>query len=186
MMRHINKAPWILLAATSLWAGWVLVAVSDAGVALPFIFVEFFGGVFYAGLTVTFLFIFIARAIRRREPLRRAVVPALRIQMTLLAMVAVGATTDLAFVARLKVSQGSLERAAHEAYAGRLPITPRRIGLFAVREVDVIGHAVRFLTTDCGLDECGVVFSERGEPPVKGEDGYRHLQGPWWHWHRSW
>jgi hypothetical protein len=36
------------------------------------------------------------------------------------------------------------------------------------------------------VDDCGVVYSPTGEPPVVGEDSYEHISGPWWHWYRSW
>jgi hypothetical protein len=62
-----------------------------------------------------------------------------------------------------------------------------RVGLFWLREAEVLPDGVvRMITTDCMFDQCGVVYSPRGAPPVVGEDTYNALGGPWYHWWRSW
>ena len=63
------------------------------------------------------------------------------------------------------------------------------VGLYSVREVEVLPHGVvRLITSTSGLDEAGFVYSPKGLPPVVGEDFYRKLPliEHWYHWRRSW
>jgi hypothetical protein len=63
----------------------------------------------------------------------------------------------------------------------------RRVGLFQLRETEPLDNGVvRFITAKDFIDDAGFVYSPNRQPPIKGEDSYRHLYGDWWYWHRSW
>lgn len=64
----------------------------------------------------------------------------------------------------------------------------RWVGLHFIREAEILpGGVIRIITSHEGLaDDAGYVYSPRSTPPVIGEDVYRHVIGPWYHWHRSW
>ena len=181
-----DNAAWVLAGATALWACWLLVGASDGGLALPVAAAASGGTLLLGAVGVTRAARTAWRARRLRAPLRTTVPVPVCVQLAGLAVCMLALSTDIAFGARVLLSQRALERAAHAAQRGRVPHQPQRIGLFVVREMDVVGSAVRFVTTDCGLDECGVAFSAQGEPPRHGEDRYVHLRGAWWRWHRSW
>ncbi len=62
----------------------------------------------------------------------------------------------------------------------------RRVGLFKVRETELLkSETVRLITAEDFVDHAGFVYSPQ-KPPVLGEDSYSHLYGSWWHWQRSW
>ena len=95
----------------------------------------------------------------------------------------------VSFVVRFKLSQQALENFAEHPTLDHDPSTFQWVGLFALREVDVAGSAVRMIVSECNvLDDCGFVFSPDGEPPILGEDHYIKIPFAkgWYHWHRSW
>lgn len=93
----------------------------------------------------------------------------------------------LAFPTRFRLSRSALESYVQRAQAGDVPSQARVVGLFRVRETEVLpGGVVRLITTTCMLDDCGVVFSPRRRPPTIGEDSYYPLSDGWWRWWRSW
>lgn len=103
----------------------------------------------------------------------------------LLAML--GAWSDTPLRLRLIAGQGPLLR-----HAVTLRDDPSRAteeggheyGIFAVQESSVVSGQVRLITTPCGADSCGLVYSPDGEPVVVTRDSFRRLWGPWWHWRR--
>jgi len=93
------------------------------------------------------------------------------------------------FIVRFKLSQQALENFAEHPTLDHDPSTFQWVGLFPLREVEVIGSAVRMIVSECNvLDDCGFVFSPDGEPPILGEDYYTKIPFAkgWYHWHRSW
>jgi hypothetical protein len=93
---------------------------------------------------------------------------------------------------RLKLSESALTSYVREVQAGRRSSQAggdptRRVGLFDVKETELLdGGIVRLITTEDFVDHAGFVYSPQQQPPVRGEDSYRHLYGSWWHWQRSW
>ena len=93
---------------------------------------------------------------------------------------------------RLKLSESALTSYVREIQAGRRSSQAggdptRRVGLFDVKETELLdGGIVRLITTEDFVDHAGFVYSPQQQPPVRGEDYYRHLYGSWWHWQRSW
>ena len=93
-----------------------------------------------------------------------------------------GTLLDLRFL----VSKPFLDRYVSRVIAGAPVRKGERVGLFIARETEVLpGGVVRIITTECALDDCGLVFS-RGRPPNLGEDSYDPLGENWWSWWRSW
>jgi hypothetical protein len=65
--------------------------------------------------------------------------------------------------------------------------TERWVGLFRIRETELLSHGVvRIITSEDGFDDAGFTFAPAFPPPVVGEDSYTHITGSWWHWDRSW
>jgi hypothetical protein len=86
------------------------------------------------------------------------------------------------FRARFSLSRPALTAKAKEALKAGTIADDQYIGLFHVEFASVYDGQVRFLTAGCGLlDSCGVVYSPSGPPTMRGEDRFRHLDGPWWH-----
>ncbi len=98
------------------------------------------------------------------------------------------ATTDVGIRGRLWLCESEVARfaTAIEPGAGWDLEKSAQVGLFSVREVDRHGDCVRMITAKDFLDDAGLVYCQAGQPPRIGEDSYRHLWGPWWHWRRSW
>ena len=108
-----------------------------------------------------------------------------------MAAIAVVVWTGAAFRVRFMASLpwlGPYAAAVSASNASAAPVAaPRRVGFFAVREVELLPQGVvRLITTDCMFDHCGLVFSPNGRPPVVGEDNYVRLPSGWWQWLRSW
>jgi hypothetical protein len=94
-------------------------------------------------------------------------------------------------ILRLKLSESALKQYVLEVQTKyptkKMPGSKRSVGLFEVRETELLeGKIVRMITAADFLDDTGLVYSPDRVPPVRGEDGYRHLYGDWWYWHRSW
>lgn len=163
-----------------LWGAVVVYAASDGATSVAEYLVYFAGGCLFVGLTGLLA---VACLWARRVP------RAFAIQTIVLIAVFFTVSLDLAFGARFLVSRQSLEEAVRQISAGTESKDRRWVGLFRVRQIDTAQGAegvVRFILGDCGLDECGVVYSARGQPPRVDEDLYRPMGGPWWHWQRSW
>ena len=101
----------------------------------------------------------------------------------------IAARTDAFLSFRVLLSSHALAAAAADvgpSHGVDSEWKPRWVGLFRVSEAESLAGGVRFITTECGFDDCGVVYWMTGSPPRIGEDYYAHLYGPWWRWHRSW
>jgi hypothetical protein len=93
------------------------------------------------------------------------------------------------FEIRFRLSQEALENFSQQRLLDNDPSTIRWVGLFLLYDIDVQGSSVRMLTGGCHLfDDCGFVYSPRGEPPIIGEDIYDKMPfaQKWYYWHRSW
>jgi hypothetical protein len=99
---------------------------------------------------------------------------------------------QIPFIIRLKLSETALTEYIQAVKYGSRSLTStayplRWVGLFRVKETELLdGGIVRMITTDAFLDDAGFVYSPNRQPPIQGEDSYRHLYGDWWYWHRSW
>ncbi len=99
---------------------------------------------------------------------------------------------QLPTIIRVKLSESALDRYVREVQTKyhstqKIPMAKRSVGLFEIRETEVLdGKIVRMITAEDFLDHAGLVYSPARMPPSIGEDGYRHLYGDWWYWHRSW
>ncbi len=93
------------------------------------------------------------------------------------------------FEIRFKLSQQALENYARHPALDTDNATVQWVGLFPLREVDVVGTSIRMIVAECHvLDDCGFVYSPNGEPPRVGEDSYQEMPfaGDWCYWQRSW
>ena len=175
-----------------LWAVVVIWLGSDAGFNIIAFLVAEFGGLILLGWWLARLVVWLVR--RRRSPgaepafTRSHTIRWLWEPVTIVACFAI-AYTGILFPARFAVSRPALDRYAMQVRerGDSTPPPGKLVGLFRVREVELLPDGVvRLITTECMLDDCGMVYSPIGRPPVIGEDSYRPLSGNWWHWHRSW
>jgi len=95
-----------------------------------------------------------------------------------------------AFFVRFLASRPALDRfASSMVAAGPMvpnPPAPIEVGLFQVRDVEVLTHGtVRLIIGKDWFYDAGLVYCAEGEPPVIDEDFYAPLGGGWFHWHRS-
>lgn len=94
---------------------------------------------------------------------------------------------DLPFYVRFFSSEPFLDQYVQSVAAvGRPRQMPHRVGLFTIREAEVLPTGVvRIITTDCMFDDCGLAFSRVGQPPLIEQESYRQVAGRWWQWRRS-
>jgi hypothetical protein len=177
----------LTLTLAAAWAMYVLGLGSDAGITVPVLLTLVYGG--GAILILWCLRLGAHILITRRAPEQRRLLRLLLAPCFVVACVA-AVWTGVAFRIRFLLSKPALERfIRHPTTVERRadPPPPARVGLFWLREVEVLpGGVVRIITTPCMFDDCGVVYSPRGLPPIIGEDHYRPLAGAWHHWWRSW
>jgi hypothetical protein len=181
-----TKGLWILAGGTFLWGSAALLGASDGAGSIFEYLSYFYGGLLFGATTLAILVPVVIRGIRRGDRLRLILPLPLLLQSGFILLVVAAINFDLAFGVRFVLSRAALGEAAEEIRSARRAPRPGWIGLFHVREVNTVGSAVRFITGECFLDDCGLAFNREGEPPRDGEDSYVHLVGPWWRWHRSW
>jgi hypothetical protein len=89
------------------------------------------------------------------------------------------------FLARFRLSEAALTGEAQrrlQAPPDRVDLTRRRVGLFRVRQTEVVNGQVRFITTSCGVvDSCGVIYAPTSAPARWQEDVFSPISGRWWH-----
>ncbi|MCI0441179.1 MAG: hypothetical protein L0177_18915 [Chloroflexi bacterium] len=187
-MRLLERVLAVLtLMAGCVWAAYVLLLGSDAGITVPVLLVLVWGGaailVLWAVRSVVHLLV------TRRDPASRRV-RRLVAEPVALALCFAFVWSGASFWVRFQFSRPSLSRyvqSTSPAIASGVFTPGIRVGLFWLREAEVLPNGVvRMITTDCMFDHCGLVYSPRGAPPVIGEDTYDALGGPWYHWWRSW
>jgi hypothetical protein len=181
------------------WSTYVIAAASDAGLTVPALLILVWGALAVLGLWGVWAFVHWRRTTQGRlsRPWHWAYIWGYPV--VVLGLVAVtwfGGT----FWVRFLLSKPALEHLVEDrttldglvrdyeaAIAARRLGTNARVGLFWVREAEVLPSGiVRLITTDCMFDHCGVVYSPNAEPPRIGEDQYSRLVGGWWRWWRSW
>jgi hypothetical protein len=180
-MSWFERPPRILMGFVLLWLVVFLWLFSDAGVPFPS-----WVGMSAASLALGLAWVVrLAIAFANQKPELRLVRPQLRYWVTIPAILAGAVVLGLSLLplsVRVYLSADALTHSAPFA-------APEKhwIGLFLVQDSSRFDNERRFLTNECGLvDSCGVVFSPDGPPPRRGEDSFRHLYGPWWHWYQSW
>jgi hypothetical protein len=168
-----------------LWTIALLVVGSDAGTDILDVYVFAFGG---CGVAICWIMRYLA-VTRKRDPSatpRTALVVAIGS-----AWIVIGAVTTMIdaphnplFHARFRASEAALTAEARRLLmAGQEPAKGTHIvGLFRVKQTDVVNGEVRFITTSCGMiDLCGFVYSPSTEPKRLAEDVFSPLHGRWWH-----
>jgi len=116
--------------------------------------------------------------------------------VALLGLVVVAAElTDGPLWLRYRASRAAMDRVAAEVV--RQPEQARsirRIGWFPAAQVRALpGGGMRFAVPGAGIldDAVGFAYSPTGVPAAVGdgvdaEDGYYHVEGPWYVWRQSW
>jgi hypothetical protein len=177
----------LTLTAGFAWVAYVLLFGSDAGLTVDVVIALVWGG--GAVLVLCALRVALHLVLTRRAPERRRIRRLVAEPIVLLLCFAF-IWSGAAFWVRFRLSRPSLNSYVQSPSLGIAagPFRPEgRVGLFWLREVEVLPHGVvRIITTDCMFDHCGLVYSPAGAPPVVGEDLYKALGGPWYHWWRSW
>ena len=189
-LRIIRPPIYLAVCALALIATATFFA-SNAGVDLE---AAVFGVYGAAGLVVWWIVrvivdLFRFRGGSRFSPSRAAYIRSLAALPVALLISLVAVRTNLLLSARVFVSSRALQDIAADVSLprdGNGDWVPRTAGLFQISEAEFLHGGVRFITTPCGFDECGIVFWKEGIPPKIGEDSYWHLYGPWWRWRRSW
>ncbi len=180
------------LAIVSVWSCFVVWWSSDAGEnLLVWMFGIFCSGIGLGVVWIAMLVPSVIRFAKRRTSTvrkRELVLVLMHIPFFFLAVTA--RLTDLPFRARFALSEKELHQYVH-----RLPVGYRagfgspseKVGLFTIREAENLTNCIRIITCSTGMaNHAGLVYCPVGTPPVLGEDQYRQISGPWWHWHRSW
>lgn len=179
--------PTLLLGvwtAASLWLG------TDAGLSITALILTAYGGMLLLAIWLVRLVRWLVRG--RRSSGMEPVATGRRVlrwvwEPATIVIVFVVVYYGLAFPTRFRLNRWALESYVQRVQGGDVPSQARVVGLFRVRETEVLpGGVVRMITTDCMFDDCGVVFSPRGRPPTIGEDSYYPLADGWWRWWRSW
>ena len=196
-MRLLKIIDWILLVvatASGIWSVALLIDITDAGLGVDGFILLFFGFLFGS---VVWLLLLIGRWILRfrvkpkPQTSRLTLLVMLLTPVFLLSPYIVDGTRlgTLLMGARFKVSRASLMNYVKQAQSGQVRAgehKPKRVGLFWVYRTEVEREKVWLITSDCGLDECGFVYSPHQKPPVRYEDNYVRFLNGWWLWHQSW
>jgi hypothetical protein len=185
--------PWYRFVCTSfiaaqlLWGGFMVYRASEGGLSMPAYTLYFYGGLAFAvAFAVWCVAALTSAVIPGHRPFRALLSPIILGQAFILTAVFCAVSFGTGFYLRLAASKPAFRAEAMRIAAGGSDHVARWVGLFRVREADRAGTAVRFITAECGLDDCGVVYSPSSSPPRVGEDSYSDLGSGWWHWHRSW
>jgi len=180
-----DAGPFSLSPGVNSWIG-TLLGVSDGAVSIFDYLSYWYGGLLFGAATLATGVILVIRGLRRGYRPRQVIPLPILLQSAFLVLVFFGVSFDLAFAARFLLSRAALQEADGEIRSGHRRARPGWIGLFQIREVNTAGSAVRFITGECFMDDCGFAFNSEGEPPRVGEDSYVHIEGSSWYWHRSW
>ena len=184
--------PIVVLA--SLWLLFVVVFFSDAGSDFLPILVLFYGSLLWGGIWLIRLIVWLVRQrnVSFSRQTRERAFAYWGIEPATLLLCGVLAVTGVLYHVRFRLCRSSLDVYAAEVVAGRILSqdrnAPKRwVGLFRVSETELLpGETVRVITASDFMDDAGFVSSPGSPPPRVGEDTYRHITGPWYHWHRSW
>jgi hypothetical protein len=162
----------VIWTLASIWLG------SDSGISVPGLLV------IVGGAALLLLVWLIVLVVTRK---RKTPVKLLWLEPVVAAIVLAAIYSGALFHLRFLASRRSLDRYVAQTLAvGEAHQKRTNVGLFVVRETDVLPNGVvRIITAPCMFDDCGIAFS-RTKPPVVGEDRYDHLAGNWWRWWRSW
>jgi hypothetical protein len=184
----MNTSRWLFLSVSVPWLAYMLGWGTDAGLPVPVLLLLVWGGL----ALLLFWLVRLVRHVRatRRSPAERHLKRVLwepLVVLTCAALVWSGAGFRVRFIAS-EASLNQMVRAAHLSASAARGLVGTRVGLFTIREAEVLpGGTVRVITTSCMFDDCGVVFTPDGSPPPRiGEDSYSALGGGWWRWWRSW
>lgn len=191
-------SPRVTVPFSLFWLVFVLIAFSDAAahyliVALTFGVLGLWGLSWLVRGMAMLIAFFISRF--QHEP-SKSVKP-WKLLCLGIEPVAIGLSLALIFFnistsIRLQLSESALTSYVQEVQAGRRSQQPsgnppRRVGLFDIKETELLADGtVRLITAEDFVDHAGLVYSPKQQPPIQGEDTYRHLYGSWWHWQRSW
>lgn len=188
--------PRLTILFSLFWLVFVLISFSDA--AAHYLVVTFIACIFgFWGLSwlvrAIILLVTILRSRQHQSPQleRRWKLLHLGIELAAMELSLALIFFNIPLGIRLKLSESALTSYVQEVRAGRRSPQhwgepTRRVGLFDVKETELLGGGiVRVITAEDFIDHAGLVYSPQ-QPPIRGEDTYRHLYGAWWHWERSW
>lgn len=171
----------ILNLMFAMWIAALIVATSDGGISVPELL-----GITYGGGSL-FLAWLIAVVVKRFKK-QKTPFGTVMVAPSILVLGVVAFISDTAFLLRFYPSRAALNK-----YVSQVRDHPveqsaeRRVGLFVVRETEVLpGEVVRIITAEDMFDHTGVVYSAVGKPPRVGEDSYEEIGRGWWRWWRSW
>jgi len=179
------------LGLTCLWFALAVVAVTDAAVGFSYFLTLSFGLMVLGSIwvlrgAITLIQVF-ARA-RHRGKLVLTIFSWLALPGVVFCSAGL-AWHKIGLKLRVRMSEPALAEFVRTVEPGSNQIfdgSGKCVGLFRILEAENTAGCVRFITTQEFLDHAGLAHCPEGEPPVMGEDCYRHLYGPWWHWYRSW
>jgi hypothetical protein len=92
------------------------------------------------------------------------------------------------FEIRFKLSQQALENFARHPVLDYDNSRVQWVGLFPLREVNVVGTTVGMIIGECNFfDDCGFVYSPDGSPQKSWRDNYLEIPFAehWYYWRRS-
>jgi hypothetical protein len=155
----------------------LLLAYSQAGVSIIWLFVTVYGG---GAIGATWLVLLLASHSVRSARLSLRIIPVASVLLAA-AMLTLSQPPNALFRARFELSRSRLTAAAVHCRT-HPKCAPTWIGLFPVTRSHVEADQVRFITTQCGVfDFCGVVYAPSTQPRQLFEDYYSSLGDGWYH-----
>ncbi len=189
--RFLARPSVVEIILTLIWLVLAVVMFSEPGLNLWLFAILFLLGLLLGVLWgLRFLVAAIRRFLKskdRRRLLGRAIAWSL---LPFVVFFAAGVTKiRLPLKVRLKLSEDALLEYVQTIQPGtRKPFSEHGhwVGLFKIKSVEHIDGCIRIKTNDGFTDEAGLAYSPKNPPPqVWITDSYRHLYGPWWHWHQG-
>lgn len=174
----------VLLPIAAVWflaAAWF---TSDGGTSVPDLIGIEFSAIL---LGISWLVVLVVRVVRIRSIRSTLTVSAMVVPLLIVGGYAVS-WSEAGFPLRFAASRSSLERYALSiSGTDKSSYQTRQVGLFQIRETEALENGVvRLITAECMFDDCGLVYSPKGAPPVVGEDYYIKIDQSWYWWERSW
>jgi hypothetical protein len=161
------------------WLLFLLEPLSSTGLTFPFWLLTF-------AITVIVGVIAFGLAVARRPASPLGLLAWTAYPVAAAALVALFLTSQAPgnplFRLRFYLSVSALEETARLALLSQTPPTPRWVGLFPVRRIDVFAPEVWLISDGCGvIDECGLLYRSDPLPGGRSKTRAKPIAGPWYH-----
>jgi hypothetical protein len=124
------------------------------------------------------------RVPKAQRSIRWLVAPLLVIALVVL--VANRGTFWLRFLISRSALEQFVEARAFDDRSRAADILPATVGLFTIRETEMLPTGDVRVVTCFAMGKCGLLYALDIDPASGPDDYYEHLSGQWWSWYQRW